>query len=201
MESRNLMLLVLFAVFGTTVVAEQSASFCRELDCPKYQLVKQYDNFEHRTYEETRWVTTSLKLDFFSIGMVTSFRRLFKYISGENSEELKINMTVPVVTSVPLQKPPVHNSTMCFFVPHALENPPNPSNPAVYLVTYPSMSVYVKSFDGYALEATYTKQAKALAEDLKTLGLQFEDSFFLRAGYNDPFTLFNRHNEVWFYAV
>ncbi|XP_063774225.1 heme-binding protein 2-like [Pseudophryne corroboree] len=196
MESRNLMLLSWLAVL---VVAEEPPSFCK-LDCPKYQLVEQYDKFEHRIYEESRWVTTSLNADHYMFGIMNSFRHLFKYISGENSEGLKINMTVPVLTVVPLIKPPTVNATMSFFVPHALENPPTPSDPAVYLKNSPPMSVYVKTFGGYAFDYTYSKKAKALAEELRTLGLQFDDSFVLRAGYDAPFKLFDRHNEVWFLA-
>ncbi|XP_040285613.1 heme-binding protein 2-like [Bufo bufo] len=206
MEMRRRLLLGLLSVLGIAVQASDVSSqnklpsFCRSYDCPDYQLVKQYDDFELRQYEESRWVTTSLKQDIFGMGIMISFNRLFKYISGNNAEGLKINMTVPVITYVPLKQPPADNSTMSFFVPHAVENPPKPTNPEVYLDTYPAASVYVKSFGGYALNKAYGDQAKALAENLKLLGLQFDDTNFIRVGYNSPFELSNRHNEVWYMA-
>ncbi|XP_073528574.1 heme-binding protein 2-like [Phyllobates terribilis] len=209
MEVRSALLLGLLSLFGIAVAEEQEfnvssqnqlPSFCRTSDCPKYQLVKKYDNFELRQYEETRWVTTSLNQDLFGLEMVKSFKRLFKYISGSNAEELKINMTVPVVIYMPLKQPPAGNSTMSFFVPHEVANTPEPTNPEVYLDTIPTASIYVKTFGGYALEFTYNKQAKVLAEELRTLGLQFDDSYFVHVGYNPPFEFVDRHNEVWYMA-
>ncbi|XP_075719078.1 heme-binding protein 2-like [Rhinoderma darwinii] len=208
MEARSALLLGLLSVLGIAVTEQasvasnqnQSPSFCGTRDCPRYQLVKQYDNFEHRDYEETRWVTTSLKQDMIGIGMVISFRRLFSYITGKNAEGLNINMTVPVVINIPSKQQTAGNSTMCFFVPHEVENPPAPTDPAVYLETFASASVYVKTFGGYALDFMYAKQAKTLAEELRAHGLTFDDTYFLRVGYNDPFTFLNRHNEVWYIA-
>ncbi|XP_077342314.1 heme-binding protein 2-like [Lithobates pipiens] len=209
MEIKYQLLLSLLLVLGTSQATEQEPDvsdvyqkpkFCRELDCPVYRLVKQYDKFEHRAYEATRWVRTPLESDFFGLGMVTSFRRLYKYITGSNAEEMKINMTVPVVIYVPLNQPPAGNSTMSFFVPHEVQDPPKPTDPKVYLSNSPAKSFYVRSFGNYALDSTYAMEAKVLAEELQALGLEFIDSFYLRSGYNDPFTLFDRHNEVWFVA-
>lgn len=200
------LLLGLLSVFGIAVTAQNSdvsiqtglPSFCGSRDCPKYQLIKQYDDFEHRQYEETRWVTTSLEQDMFGISIMTSFRRLFKYISGANADELKINMTVPVVMSIPLTS--AAQSTMSFFVPHYLEKSPLPTDPEVHLASYPAASIYVKTFGGYALGYAYEQKAKALAEELQALGLQFDDTYYARVGYNDPFTFIDRHNEVWYMA-
>ncbi|KAG8542130.1 hypothetical protein GDO81_027387 [Engystomops pustulosus] len=149
METKVVLLLGLLAVCGLSQASDvpndnQLPKFCRTSDCPSYQLVKKYDNFEHRQYEETRWVTTSLEQDFLGFGMVKSFRRLFSYINGSNSEGLKINMTVPVVIYMPLKKPPAGNSTMSFFVPHEVVNPPKPTDSDVYLEKSPAASIYVK---------------------------------------------------------
>ncbi|XP_073484091.1 heme-binding protein 2-like [Aquarana catesbeiana] len=202
-------LLSLLLVLGTSQATEQEPDvpdvyqkpkFCGQLDCPIYRLVKQYDKFEHRDYEATRWVRTPLENDFFGLGMVKSFRRLYKYITGSNAEEMKINMTVPVVIYKPRNQPPAGNSTMSFFVPHEVQDPPQPTDPDVYLSDSPAKSVYVRSFGGYALDSAYSKEAEVLAEELRALGLEFNDSFYLRSGYNDPFTVYDRHNEVWFVA-
>ncbi|XP_040285617.1 heme-binding protein 2-like [Bufo bufo] len=206
MEMRRRLLLGLLSVLGIAVQASDVSSqnklppFCGHYDCPKYRLVKQYFDFELRQYEATHWVTTPLDMYIFDMGMVTSFNRLFKYISGDNAEGLKMSMTVPVVMYLPLELPSTKNATMSFFVLHAVENPPRPTDPEVYLDTYPAASVYVKSFGGYALNEAYAEQAKALAESLRILGLQFDDTYFIRAGYNSPFDFFNRHNEVWYMA-
>ncbi|XP_044147176.1 heme-binding protein 2-like [Bufo gargarizans] len=204
MEVRRRLLLGLLSVLGLAVQASDVSSqklppFCGHYDCPKYQLVKDYAEFELRQYEETHWVTTSVKQDI--LGMVTSFNRLFNYISGNNAEGLKINMTVPVIIYVPLKQPPADNATMSIFVPHEVENAPKPTDPEVYLDTYPAASVYVKTFGGYALSTAYAYQAEALAENLRLLGLQFDDTYFVHASYNAPTEFLNRHNEVWYMVV
>ncbi|XP_044130419.1 heme-binding protein 2-like [Bufo gargarizans] len=206
MEVRRRLLLGLLSVLGIAVQASDVSSqnqlppFCHNYDCPKYWLVKQYADFELRRYEETQWVTTSLKQDAFNIGMVTSFSRLFRYINGKNAEGLKMNMTVPVMVYMPLKQPLAGSATMSFFVSHEVKKPPTPTDPEVYLDTYPAVSLYVKTFGGYASTAMYVEQAKALAQNLAALGLQFDYTYFVRAGYYSPLDFFGRHNEVWYMA-
>ncbi|NP_001089137.1 heme binding protein 2 S homeolog precursor [Xenopus laevis] len=202
----TLLLLSLLSLCGTAVRAEEGAStdgkfpeFCGDRECPKFHLVQQYDSFELRAYEGTQWVTTELDDGFLGFGMVTSFRRLFNYISGKNSQGIKIEMTVPVLMQYP-SKDTGRNATMSFFLSPSLVNPPQPLDPAVHLENSPPLSVYVLSFGGYALDYDYKKKAKALAEKLGNQGLSFDDSVRTTAGYNDPFTLLNRHNEVWYKA-
>ncbi|XP_072266360.1 heme-binding protein 2-like [Pyxicephalus adspersus] len=174
MEMKYLLLISLLLGLGTSETTEkqpelpngyQKPEFCQKADCPKYEVVKQYDNFELRAYEAIRWVRTPLESDFFGLEMVKSFRRLFKYITGSNVEGMILDY-------------------FCSF-------------PVMQIVTI--LSAF-RSFGGYALDPTFFKEAQFLAEQLRARGLEFEDSFYLRSGYNDPFTLLNRHNEVWFIA-
>ncbi|XP_069810612.1 heme-binding protein 2-like [Dendropsophus ebraccatus] len=208
MEGRSALFLGLLSVIGIAVTAQasdvsdhnQRPAFCGDNDCPKYQVVNQYEGFELRQYDASRWVTTDMEQDMFGFGMVKSFRRLFKYINGSNAEGLNIKMTVPVLINVPLKTPTV-KSSMSFYISNEVENPPQPTDPEVYLENFPPFSVYVKPFGGYAVGFIYSSQAKALAKDLKAHDLDFNDAYVVRAGYNDPFTLFNRHNEVWYIAT
>ncbi|KAG8444018.1 hypothetical protein GDO86_009274 [Hymenochirus boettgeri] len=178
---------------------ETKPKFCRDLECPRYKVVQQLESFEQRDYVETQWVSTQFKVGFLGFGMVPSFKRLFDYISGNNSAGLKINMTVPVVIRYPLAKNDM--ATMSFFISPSVGKAPEPLNPALYLETILPKSVYVMSFGGYALEYHYKKKAEALAKDLVNLGKHFDDSVRTTAGYNDPFTFSDRHNEVWYTAL
>ncbi|OCT77765.1 heme-binding protein 2-like [Xenopus laevis] len=180
---------------------EKLPAFCTSYKCPRYQLVRKYEKFEHRIYNATNWVTTSLELDFLGIGLVKSFKRLLDYINGQNSEGLEMKMTVPVRIKVPMSDILSTNATMSFFVPPAVVTPPTPLNPAVYVEKLPEISVYVRSFGGYALNSEYEKQAKILVKELVALELPFDNSYGTAAGYNDPLTFFNRHNEVWYMAM
>ncbi|KAI8503993.1 Heme-binding protein 2 [Branchiostoma belcheri] len=56
----------------------------------------------------------------------------------------------------------------------------------------------VLSFGGFASETDWTDTAKALAESLDNATVSYHKDFYYTAGYNSPFQLFDRHNEVWF---
>ncbi|XP_069463635.1 heme-binding protein 2-like [Ambystoma mexicanum] len=178
-----------------------SPRFCRSRDCPKYELVKQYSTFEERHYEASRWVSTDIGMESYSSAIMHGFWRLFHYISGKNAEGKKIPMTVPVLVHVlPDGKGLSPNITMSFFVPFAEEKPPTPNDTALYLTSLPVQTVYVKSFGGFAFKSDYIDKAKSLSEELKALGKAFKEDSFLTAGYDAPFMLINRHNEVWYIA-
>ncbi|KAM8946406.1 heme-binding protein 2-like [Pelodytes ibericus] len=207
MGARSQIVLVLLCLYGSVAIAEehsadeyQAPAFCRTYECPKYQVAKKYETFELRSYEASNWVTTELEVDSLGLGVYTSFKRLFDYINGQNSQGIKIKMTVPVRIYVPLITPSDRNATMSFFVSPALTSPPVPLNKDVYLESLSPMPVYVKSFGGFALKSSFEKKAKFLSEELTALGLRFDTTFGTAAAYNDPLTFFNRHNEVWYVA-
>ncbi|KAM4042075.1 heme-binding protein 2-like [Anomaloglossus baeobatrachus] len=198
-------LLLLGLVCGTAVLAGDKSvdgfpPFCGNYQCPKYQVSKKYNTFELRRYDSSHWVTTQLETDMFGLGIMKSFKRLLNYINGQNMEGVTIKMTVPVRAIVPLADPSI-NATMSFFVPMSIVNPPAPKDSSLYLESYPPTSYYVRSFGGYALNSDYEKQSKALTEELVALGLAFDGTFGIAAGYNDPLTFFKRHNEVWLRAL
>ncbi|KAM5164752.1 heme-binding protein 2-like [Mantella aurantiaca] len=200
-----LLVLSLFSLYGTEVIAEDNKieglpPFCGSYECPRYEVLKRYNTFELRRYESTRWVTTYLNTDGMGLGIMKSFRRLSRYISGENSEGITIKMNVPVRVTVP-QLDSTANSTMSLFLPSALVNLPTPKDPSVVLEVFPQTSFYVRSFGGYALTSDYEKQSTALIEELTALSLAYDTQLGMAAAYNDPLTFFKRHNEVWFRAL
>lgn len=205
MASVTLLLMSSLALSGTAVLAERNSvdgfpPFCGNYECPKYEVLKRYNTFELRRYDSTQWVTTQLDTDMFGLGIMKSFRRLTNYINGQNAEGASIKMCVPVRAVVPLLDPSI-NATMSFFVPSAIVNPPAPKESSLNLESYSPTSYYVRSFGGFALKSDYEKQSKALSEELDALGLAYDGSFGIAAGYNDPLTFFNRHNEVWFQSL
>ena len=93
---------------------------------PPYDVVHKSDIYEIRHYSD-RLVVQVIK-----ISDNRSFRQLFNYISGGNSNEQKIEMTIPVT-----QNKKDNKSFMQFFLPSRFtkETAPTPSNPDIEIVT------------------------------------------------------------------
>lgn len=108
-------------------------------------------------------------------------------------------MTAPVATKiVPGAGPDCESKfIVSFYIPpdHQSE-PPKPKNPEVFIEVYPDMTVYVKSFGGFAKDENFIEEANVLTE--KTMAKQVYKDFHYTAGYDSPMKLFNRTNEVWF---
>jgi len=181
-----------------------SPSYCNGIGCPSFAIVSTInDRTEERLYEAAKWASTEvLDLDYRS-AVREGFMKLFSYISGENDAGVKIDMTAPVSNRViPGQGPTCEsNFTISFYVPSQhQDSPPTPTNPDVFLTDFPERRIYVRSFGGRASQEDWIDNAAKLGRDLTNAGLNYDSSYFYTAGYNGPYTIFNRHNEVWFMA-
>lgn len=56
---------------------------------------------------------------------------------------------------------------------------------------------HYRQFGGFTEDDTWIEQARNLANSLKDK-TDFEKDYYFTAGYDAPFKLFNRTNEVWF---
>lgn len=59
------------------------------------------------------------------------------------------------------------------------------------------VSVLNRSFGGFAKAKKNQEEIQALAETLRRDGRTFQEKIYYTAGYDSPFKLLNRHNEVW----
>lgn len=57
-----------------------------------------------------------------------------------------------------------------------------------------------RSFSGYATEKKWLEHAEELTNALDKAGEKYVKDYFITAGYDSPFRVFERHNEVWFIA-
>jgi hypothetical protein len=131
-------------------------------------------------------------------------QRLFKYISGANKEEMKIAMTAPVRNRIyPSDGPFCKSSfTISFYVPFSLQDsPPEPSDELVFLECKAAEMYYATSFAGFASEKTVVEKAKETVDMLTSLEREFDASMYVYAGYDPPFRLLFRHNEVHIPAI
>ncbi|WP_440990096.1 SOUL family heme-binding protein [Haloarchaeobius baliensis] len=166
-----------------------------------YKLVRELDGVEIRRYPRTVLVETT------AADQMTAFRRLFRYISGDNERQDEIEMTAPVETqggaSVSMTAP-VRSDTdeggtrMAFYLPaeYGPESAPVPTDSTVRLVVEPPKTVAVIQFSWYAPDWRVERLEEQLLSTLAEEGLELTgEPYLLR--YNDPWTPpFMRRNEV-----
>jgi len=182
-------------------------SICNGNQCPDFRVVETVPGkYQKRVYAPAKWVSTTVMGLTRDDAAGDGFMTLFGYIQGQNVEKQKVEMTAPVtVRIIPGQGPACETTfTVSFFVPYEYQEegspPPTPTNENVTIVDLPEFTVYVSMFGGRAHDDEWISHETELGETLTELGLAFEDSFYYTAGYDSPFRLWNRHNEVWLVA-
>jgi len=206
---RDMFAFFLLLVASSLMMASSAQStsapwFCHGLDCPAFTNVTSTEGLELRVYETYLWSSTQIQGTSLDDATTEGFNRLFAYISGDNEAGQKIDMTSPVlVKTVPGSGPNcVSTFTVSFFVPFTYQTsvgPPKPTSSLVYIETIPSMEVAVNEFGGFAEQKTIIAQAAveqaAVSNSSQVVNADGENWWY--AGYDPPFRLTNRHNEVW----
>ena len=128
------------------------------------------------------------------------FMRLYKYIIGLNEDNIEIDMTRPVTTQMTQQRRSrTYDEEMCFWLGSKYDqdrDPPRPIDRQVTIEERPEMTFYVRQFGGFALSHDDIEdQYDELKRDLR--GEDFDSEVFYSVGYNSPFTVENRRNEIW----
>ena len=191
MSNSNIVLILCLAmtsfVFAKIVVHKKASTRTNE----PYTLMKSTDSYEIRQYKSA--VVAGVDLgsgDYKSLSNV-GFRKLAGYIFGGNEEKKKIAMTSPVMMDLG------ETSSMYFFMPEGydLENLPKPNNREVLLQELDSKRVAVIQFGGWANQEKIDTHRTKLASLLKEEGISHTGEFFF-LGYNAPFDVTNRRNEV-----
>ncbi|KAK6186826.1 hypothetical protein SNE40_006096 [Patella caerulea] len=166
---------------------------------PIYTVVVKTEIYEERRYPETKWVSTKVEGMFHKESRSTGFRRLFNYLQGDNKPSRKVDMTAPVATKIfPGPGPNCESMfTVSFFIlPENADNSPVPTNPDVYLETWPPLTIYAKQFDGSPSDDNFVSNAQELGQALS--GKNINPNVWFTASYDSPFKMFNKRNEVWY---
>jgi len=157
-------------------------------------------NYQLRRYKAAKWTSTGLKVKDFDDSTKGLFRKLFRYITGSNTSNEKVSMTIPVTMNISEQT----NETqvvMSFYLPEKYQDsPPEPTGEGVYTESRDEMDVYVRTFGGRAHGKEWTREIDNLKSDLKKDGVTDESlnlESYYAVGYDSPFRIFNRRNEVW----
>ena len=155
----------------------------------KYTMVSKSELYEVRKYSDRLVIETKTS------DQSSGFRKLFKYISGDNKDKKEIKMTTPVT-----QTEKNGNMTMQFYIPAEFDesNVPDPNNSEVKVLNIKGGYYAVIIYSGRASDNNYVKHKNILEDQLKKDKISII-SKPIRATYNSPFTLpMLRRNEVMF---
>lgn len=156
-----------------------------------YQVLKVYDKFEVRHYDSALFSSVKLEKKAYEKNSSEGFRILAGYIFGDNASKQKIAMTTPVAMELG------DTTKMRFMVPKAykMENLPSPTSGNILFEKQPERTVAAIRFDGWANDEKIEKYKLILIDELAKAKISHTNAFtFL--GYNPPFEVVNRRNEV-----
>ncbi len=210
-KNMNSVSLFIVGLIAVTLVSGCSVFGVNTVEEAKYDRLVVDDNFELRLYAPMVTAETYVEGNFNDAGR-TAFRRLFGYISGENSLNNKIAMTAPVfanagdtdkgykidMTAPVLEQREGDGWRYKFVLPadYSLESAPIPLNADVSLAAIPESKVAVIRFSGSWNQEKIAEKAVHLHAWIRAQHLT-PSSEPRWAGYNPPWTLpFLRRNEI-----
>lgn len=174
---------------------------------PRYQIKKEYGQFEIREYGPTLVAQTENNESFERAGN-QAFRILADYIFGNNVSKTKMEMTAPVTQqsekitmTAPVNLSKTGNGVVVQFVMPAKftrETLPEPVDPRVKIVEVPARRLAVYGYSGSWSEERFQAKLAKFRELLakEKIAAKGEPVF---ARFNSPFQLwFLRRNEIWY---
>lgn len=186
--------LIIAAIVVVIVVLFQSYTVMatNKTEEQNYTVVHKDKDFEIRFYPSTTVATIYSRAKTYKDLSGPGFRKLAGYIFGGNETNIGISMTSPVHMDINDSV-----SSMSFVMPTAFNqsNLPKPNDPDVHLHNTVDEYVAVIEFGGYASDKDLQFYSDKLGKMLKDKGISSYGNFrFL--GYNPPFQLINRRNEI-----
>tara|TARA_B100001564_G_scaffold354106_1_gene364114 strand:- start:205 stop:798 length:594 start_codon:yes stop_codon:yes gene_type:complete len=186
-------LLIAIIIIGVIFIISQIYFYrlSHNIEQYKYEVVKTYDDFEIRLYESSLFTTVQLDTDIYENASKKGFSILGGYIFGNNEEGKQIPMTSPVSMTIN------NKINMMFLVPKGLtkEILPKPLNSNIKFVEIPEKKYAAISFSGWASQSKIDYHQKKIIKLLEEKNIAYLDNYFF-FGYNSPFEIFFRKNEI-----
>lgn len=187
---------ILFILLGIILFAFVLVQFFafrsqKNIETYPYELNQKFENFEIRTYEARLFTAVQLTGKKYSEVSNKGFAVLAGYIFGGNEQEEKIAMTSPVAMSLD------DSVVMMFMVPKKFdkESLPKPKQSKIEFREEPAKTVAAISFGGWANDDKIEKYKQRLISALEAEGIAHSHRFYF-FGYNPPYEVFNRKNEI-----
>lgn len=185
--------LIVFGVLFLIFIASQFfvMSTQKNIETYPYKLDKEYSQFEIRTYEARLFTAVKIPSKKYEKASRKGFKILANYIFGANEKSESIAMTSPVSISMG------DSMNMMFLVPkmYDKESLPIPDNTEIKFNEEPAKTVAAISFSGWANDKKIAHYKNKLILALAKEGISYIDHFYF-LGYNPPFEVFNRKNEI-----
>jgi len=164
-----------------------------DIETPKYKLLSTIGKVEIRKYPKMITATTKLSSPQYDEDGSNGFRTVANYIFGGNSSNKKIAMTAPVIMNMG------DSSTLSFVMPseYELKDLPAPNTSNVTIKTESVKILAVLKYGGYSSDSKIQKYASELRSILVANKVQIIGPL-LYMGYNAPWDVINRRNEVAF---
>lgn len=157
----------------------------------KYEVLQQLEELEIRKYESANFSYVTMEGTTYKETSGQGFRMLAGYIFGGNESNEKIAMTSPVAMSMD------DSTTMMFMVPssYKLEDLPKPNNTSVKFKVEPEKYMAAIRFGGWANDKKIAEHQEELIRLLEKHNIKHFGNFSF-FGYNPPYQVANRRNEV-----
>ncbi len=178
-------------ILGIIIIQIFVAGGQKNIETYPYVVKKKYDSFEIRSYEASLFTTVKLNMKEYKAASNKGFSILAGYIFGGNERNEKIAMTSPVAMSLE------DSMTMMFLVPKKFnkETLPQPNQPQIEFRDEPAKTVAAITFGGWANGEKIEAYKEKLKAALDAEGITYTNRFYF-LGYNPPFEVLNRKNEV-----
>ncbi|MCM0042858.1 MAG: heme-binding protein [Algoriphagus sp.] len=164
------------------------------IETPNYKVIKTLGDVEIREYPQMILAQTKLGGKRYESNGNKGFGVVANYIFGGNQQQQKIAMTAPVIMNMSDTE-----ASMSFVMPsqYQLAQLPTPNSTAVSLVSQDSMKLAVLRFGGFSSDEKIAKHAQILTQVLEKNNIRTKGAL-LFMGYNAPWDVINRRNEVAF---
>ncbi len=161
------------------------------IETPEYTVLKKYGDVEIRKYPNMVVAKTSLSNNSFENAGSNGFRTIANYIFGGNEGNQKIAMTAPVVMSMG------DSASMYFVMPkqYSKDQLPKPTGKNVSIVEESAKVLAVLKYGGFSSDKDIKKYCELLQEELTKQNISTKGSY-MYMGYNAPWDVVNRRNEV-----
>ena len=188
----KIIVIILAVIFLSVVMVQIFAMRSRtRIESYPFTVLKSFSKFEIRAYEARLFAAVELPTSEYEKASGRGFSILANYIFGGNKANEKISMTSPVAMSL------ADSMSVMFMVPKYMkkENLPEPDQSDIEFREEPAKTVAAISFGGWANSNKIAKHKHKLISALDAEGIAYKNRFYF-LGYNPPYDLLNRKNEI-----